>query len=872
MGVAEDRFRLEEAQFAVSRLLKDMRTEYAAFALEDGDSTGERMRTSILNRRQDSLRSLLERSLDVIRSVNADLLAARSNARRIDTGTRRTLEAISKLLQNDTHRSVIGAQRGLDQKNHGATQRDLTRIVDRLEIAAEQFPALVKSADRSFYNSLSDTQRAEIEKAVRLPRREVARQALLSKTEDGKTVIEKLQENFEVRFVRFGSKAAVFDGEQWLESGKWSSGQKDSFRSLTDLSKGFDLALKEVPAESLAGALVLTDGRHNAEARIEDVARRYGIQRSPICSVLVGSSVGPRDAGFIDVRAPQSIYLGDKIRVAADLRIDGLRGERVNVRLFQDDRELKMEEILVSEDASRPTIYFRDIPDEKGTFTYRVKIDPIDGEKYPDDNEWEFETAVSDDRMNVLLLDDRPRWEFRYLRNLFYGRDKSIHLQFVLLQPDRIAGQPSDAPIVASAAREFGDSRATSLPETLEEWMQFDAIIFGDIPPDAVDDKTWDFIETCVSERAAMLVCIAGPASMPHAISNERFRAMCPVVYDTEQSEYFASPETEYRIALTAEGRKSTIMQQSSSDLINEQIWAEMPNFYWRHPVVGVKEGAEVLAYATLPGSRETLNTFDSVEEALALQEGQKKFEKEHALVTVQGHGIGKVAMLNFDRTWRFRYGVGDVYHHRFWGQLMRWGVGESLRSGTRNVRLGTDLLSYTPGSPIRILAKLIDESHRPVASEKPIALVYNKGDELVSRIALSYRKNSYGMYEAELSPMTKPGRYRIRLEGDRISELLKEDGAENVSTYFNILANRNPIELAELTVDRSYLATAATLSGGTIVEPDAAASLIDFFNAENAVIVEPKKTTLWDSLPLLLLLVALVGAEWIIRRRGGLA
>ena len=65
-----------------------------------------------------------------------------------------------------------------------------------------------------------------------------------------------------------------------------------------------------------------------------------------------------------------------------------------------------------------------------------MKIDPVEGELFPNNNEWDFDTAVSDDRTNVLIIDDRPRWEFRYLRNLFDSRDKSVHLQYVLLHPD----------------------------------------------------------------------------------------------------------------------------------------------------------------------------------------------------------------------------------------------------------------------------------------------------------------------------------------------------------------------------------------------------------------------------------------------------
>ena len=60
--------------------------------------------------------------------------------------------------------------------------------------------------------------------------------------------------------------------------------------------------------------------------------------------------------------------------------------------------------------------------------------------------------------MNVLLVDGRPRWEYRYLRNLFYGRDKSVHLQDWLVHPDSIYGIQPKLLEYASASRPFGQS------------------------------------------------------------------------------------------------------------------------------------------------------------------------------------------------------------------------------------------------------------------------------------------------------------------------------------------------------------------------------------------------------------------------------
>lgn len=152
----------------------------------------------------------------------------------------------------------------------------------------------------------------------------------------------------------------------------------------------------------------------------------------------------------------------------------------------------------------------------------RLKPDPR--EIFQENNEWDFKVAVTDDRTNVLLIDGFPRWEFRYLRNLFYGRDKSVHLQFVLLDPAKIYHGREPVSIPASASRPFPQPReATALPTSPQEWQQFDVIILGDIPPSALADD-WSAIREAVTLRGAMLVCVAGPRYMPHSQTSEVLR------------------------------------------------------------------------------------------------------------------------------------------------------------------------------------------------------------------------------------------------------------------------------------------------------------------------------------------------------------
>ncbi|MGB0645130.1 MAG: hypothetical protein ACPGQF_10320, partial [Akkermansiaceae bacterium] len=318
-------------------------------------------------------------------------------------------------------------------------------------------------------------------------------------------LIDELDGKVAVREVRAARKALLDD-----------SSEVEGWDQATDLAGGLEAILDQVPPDQLAGVVLLSDGRHNRPGSVEDVSRRFGILDAPIAVIPSGSDVPPKDAAIISVSAPDSVYLGDRIRVGTLLKFDGFRGKKAKLQLFAGDKELEAKEISIPQDNYREEVKFRHAPEDGGVGEYRIVLSGLVDETFENNNEWEFQTVVSDARTNVLLIDRHPRWEFRYLRNLFYGRDQSIHLQSVLLEPDRISGH-SPPKVVASASRPFGEANATHLPEVEEEWRKFDVIIVGDIGPDALSNSQWRILEGCVKERAALMVLVAGPEYMPHS-------------------------------------------------------------------------------------------------------------------------------------------------------------------------------------------------------------------------------------------------------------------------------------------------------------------------------------------------------------------
>jgi len=653
----------------------------------------------------------------------------------------------------------------------------------------------------------------------------------------------------------------------------------------TDLAAAIEKVVTEVPAERLAGILLLTDGQHNAPTPIEPLARRVGLAQTPICSVVFGGGAKPTiDAALVALEAPETVFTKDKLYLSADLKLDGLAGKTVRVTLYDGDTPVDSEEIKVEADKLRTRVQLADEPKDTGLHAYRVRIEDVEGEVLATNNERPLSVSVTDDQTRLLIVEGRPRWEFRYLKNLFASRDKTVKLQYVVLHPDEIPDQPPRRRVHASAARPKDEPEATALPENEAEWMKFDVIVLGDVEPSALKEADQKALKRFVEDRAGTLIVIAGPRHMPHAYANSPLADILPVTLrkpDEAQPaqgdpDWLRSPDDAFRIELTPEGRDHVITRLKVDPAENLQTWASLPDLRWRHPIATTKEGAVVLAYALPPNppdyvkapEPETRNPRPETAAAEAAAQRQQ-FIREHALVVTHHAALGRVLFLATDHTWRLRYRVGDTHHHRFWGQVLRWATADKLPAGTNLVKLGTDRPRYSADQPVRLRAKLTQPDLTPVKSDDVAAVVY-LGDKPVLRRKLDLIPNSQGIYAADLGRFDG-GTYRIELDAPAAKPLLAAEGAEKVAVEF-FVEPALPIEQVELSANRGLLERIATLTNGAVADPANPSDALAALGPPTLTLTDRRQWSLWNSWPLLLLIVALAGTEWFLRKRARLA
>ena len=679
--------------------------------------------------------------------------------------------------------------------------------------------------------------------------------------------LETLASRYDLDVFTFG-RGLRRSTEDEIKNGMDTSGEpsfsEHAFQGATDLALALEGVLQEIPSEQLAGVLLLSDGIHNADTALLPVTRRLAAQGVPVSSVKIGGTQVAFDVALADVVSPESVFLGDRVRMTATLRATGAMGRKVKVALFCETQLVETQEVEIASNTWQQEIRFAHEPLSQGVVRYELRVEPLEGELFAENNRWQTDVAVSDDRINVLLVDHTPRWEFRYLRNLFFGRDKSVHLQSWLVKPDKLEGVTDMKLPPAAASRKFGDAESGGWPQSREAWRAFDVIILGDLDEATLTPQVQEELRSCVVDRGALLVVIVGPRAMPHAFAPDSLLAELVPFTVQKKETFWQSPETAYRLSLTPSGQTHPVMVQSSSLTENEAVWSALPLLDWRLPVIA-KPGAEILAVAA-PEGGESEQVLTDVRQAVEYLDAVMQQRARHALIVAQQVGRGKVLGLALDQTWRLRYRIGDMRHHRFWGQVMRWGLGERLRAGHEQFRAGTDRLVYGPEESITVMARVLNESYAGIDNARLEAILRQKDGTEVTRVVLNPRADSHGFYEATLPPQTQAGAFQV------VVVRLDTEAREQVETSLLVTASRRPIEMGTVSPSLETLEALAKGTGGRVVSPDQLSGLGKSFGEGRGMIKQRREIALWNTPYVLLALALLLTTEWAVRKKNGVA
>ncbi|MBI5722555.1 MAG: hypothetical protein HZA50_01245 [Planctomycetes bacterium] len=922
-GDANRPYRLDETALKIQSLAKSLEglsdeIERLSAGTADGDGQFQKDKKNILERLTGVSGQADRQADEVSRATGAGL--------KIDAAVQQAMADVKTALTVHVRDRLKEALRLLESPNFQRTglekvSQQIRMAVQNAARAAGELPGLADKVDQAAYESLPAATRQKTDRIAEMTRLQLAGTILLGggagEKSARKGLLDLLGGEYDVRIYGFAGDSSVISrdnlagevadasgGRAGKQSATSASGPtngpaeqvKSAERSghppagsamKTDIAGAVGRVLKDVPAEDLAGVIVLTDGRHNADSGIDPSAAQLSARRAAACTILMGGDVPTPDAAVVSVDAPQALAAGDRLAAQAVIKLDGLAGKAVKVSLTQGVRQADVKTITPPTDNYRATVGLADSPAGGGMHNYTVAVDAGQADAVAFNNSLPVSVGVAPERMKVLLIEDRPRWDFRYVKNLFAGRDESVSLQYVLMEPDRIEPYRPAALVAASASRGPDQSQATALPDGKTEWMKFDAVILGDVSPSALGGKAMDAIREFVSVRGGTLIVIAGRDHMPAGYFGDSqakntaasssvatgpalpasFADLLPVAPagGLASGPAAAPAQRGFRLAATEEGSRHMLLQIADDPLASQAAWQALPEFSWRCPL-RARDTAAVLAYAV-----DARSSASGRPEYLDPNEASqiRAFQRANPLIAWQNVGAGRVLFMAFDETWRLRFRTGDQKHHRFWGQLIRWACPEKLSGGVDNLRIGTDRVRYDGPGQVQVRARLLDLAFAPVAADDAAVELLDAGGAAVRRVPLLPVEGSPGAYQAGLGEVA-PGFYRVRLASKVLERLLLPEGRDKVVAEFQV-APLPAGELVELSPDPALPRRLAAMTGGAVFTPHQAADVVYLLGKPVRLIEDRRQYQVWDSWWLFAAIVLLAGAEWVVRKVAGL-
>jgi uncharacterized membrane protein len=371
-------------------------------------------------------------------------------------------------------------------------------------------------------------------------------------------------------------------------------------------------------------------------------------------------------------------------------------------------------------------------------------------------------------------------------------------------------------------------------PKTADDlFAAYRCIILDDLEAAFFTHEQMDLLERYVSVRGGSLLMLGGAECFqPGGYDTTPIGRMLPVYLD--QMSKTAAPMEEAKFNLTREGWLEPWMRLRKTEGEEQVRLAGMTPFFSINQTFAIKPGASVLATVTDP------------------KQTQRPAWVAHR------YGSGRVAAVTIADWWR--WGMHDpdsrVDMEKSWRQLLRY----LLVDVPDRVELQTQHDAEGGHQMVKLQVRVRDKTFR--AQEDALVKVeLTDPDGKKSELIAEPSGTEAGLFETTV-PATSGGAWRVK------GTVRDGENAPVGESANGWALNPLPDELQSLAVNRAALDRIAKMSGGRVIAlnevPALAASLPDM----KTPVTETRTEPLWHHTWVLLVLVALLGTEWLLRRR----
>lgn len=620
-------------------------------------------------------------------------------------------------------------------------------------------------------------------------------------------------ENCQVAWYTFGERLEPVGG---AEAGGPSLDEVRAAAKTTRLGDALLEAVDRHGGQSIAAVLVLTDGASNEGTDPLEAAARLKERGIPVHTIGIGLPE-PDDVRIQTVLVSDTVFHEDRVPVRVLLNSRGFQGRSVTLTLVLDDREVAAKPVELTGGPQMEELVF--VPKRKaGEARLAVEVSRLAGDTSPENNRAERTVNVIDEKIKILYVEGKPRWEYRYLRGVLL-RDPRLDVKFYLSEGDRDLAKSSPQHL-----DRFPDDAATA--------FKFDLVIVGDVPAGHFSPQQLARIKELVIEQSGSFLMLAGHQHAPASYVDTPIAQLLPVKIAAGGRERVES--TVHPVPTEKEINNLMVSLDPSPEKTRD-IWSLVRPLYEVPRLEGAKRGATVLL---------TLST-------------DAKQSEPYPLVAFQREGKGKTMFVGTDQLWRLRFKRGDEYHSRFWRQAIQYLTLSRLLGENKRIRVETDRTRYRAGERVQIYATVLSEVFEPVEAKSYSVLV--KAPDRAEPAAVNLRPvpGSPGTYQGFITA-EKPGSYQITSE-------LADRSFSNEAGFKVEAASR---EMLDPDMQADTLRRLAETTGGRSLKIRDLAGLGQLLEVKARTTSVQQENSLWDRWYVLVFVASCLGIEWFVRRQ----
>ena len=633
-------------------------------------------------------------------------------------------------------------------------------------------------------------------------------------------LISQIQKRFQVRLYRLGTGITQIDGLQNLQPQDSATNINGALRKLAEDTT--DLPIGAV--------LLLSDGGQNSAEMGESGVSPETLQalrnrRLPVHTIGFGRPQLTHDLELENISVAPSAVINSRLSAALSFMQHGFAGQAAKITVKDGDKTLSSRDVQLAPDGVLQTESLFFSAGDAGARDLRFAIEALPGEENLKNNAMSRSVLINDVKRRVLYVEGEPRWEFKFIRR---AEDDDPTIQLVSML------RTSENKIYRQGIKDPSEL-ADGFPTRPEDLFGYDGIIIGSVDADYFSPLQRELLREYVDRRGGGVLFLGGRMSLSDGgWGASSINELLPTFLPPGRNNFHRNAAT---VELTPAGAESPITRLLDDPAKNTERWKKLTYLADYQNAGSPKPGALVLAQMNV---------------------GRRKLP----LLVTQNYGHGHTAILATGGTWRWQMSeaLGDPSHNLFWQQLIRWLVADSPGKVTGSV---SSHLLMDDGK-MQLTALVHDPQFQPAVSSHVVAHILGP-QGFNSFIDLSPTQETPGKYTATWSA-EKPGGY--------LAEITATDDSSKQELGRDTLTFRREDGVAEdfhTQQNRQLLQLLSTETSGRYWEPNAINDLPKDISYSEAGISVRTTNPLWNMPVIFLVLLGLLSAEWLLRRRWGI-